>query len=151
MWIIGQILCYLHFCQFFPYKNSRSHSVQNSTLPYHSYRTLWQGCPILLMKGNLPAEFCTNTPAWKVLVILNTLINWFRCVSFWLELNFTGRWPSRSRDTVSTASTVCTVCWCMLHSTVSDSFHARKNSIHLHIKKKHNLQRSVLLNNILTA
>ncbi len=31
-----------------------------------------QGCPILLLKGHLPAEFSSSRPAWKFLVILRT-------------------------------------------------------------------------------
>ncbi len=50
-----------------------------------------QDCPLLLLKGNFPAEFSTNTPAWQFLVRLNTLISFFRCVLLWLELNYADR------------------------------------------------------------
>uniref|UniRef100_A0A671L9R1 NADH:ubiquinone oxidoreductase subunit S6 n=1 Tax=Sinocyclocheilus anshuiensis TaxID=1608454 RepID=A0A671L9R1_9TELE len=37
-----------------------------------------QGCPILLLKAQRPAELSSNTLAWTFLVNLKTLINWFR-------------------------------------------------------------------------
>lgn len=37
-----------------------------------------QGCPILHLKGHLPANFSSNTLAWKFLeiLVLDTLIIW---------------------------------------------------------------------------
>ncbi len=36
--------------------------------------------PILLLEGHFPAEFCSSTLAWMLLLILKTLAGWFRCV-----------------------------------------------------------------------
>ncbi len=52
------------------------------------------------LEGHSSAEFSSNqlqfTPAWKFLVILKTLISWFRCVWLGLEQNCAELWPSRN-------------------------------------------------------
>ncbi len=47
------------------------------------------------LEGHSSAEL-QLTPAWKFLVILQTLISWIRCVWLGLELNYAELWPSRN-------------------------------------------------------
>lgn len=43
---------------------------------------LEQGCLVLLLNGQLPAEFSSNVPACKFVVIPKTLISSSRCVNW---------------------------------------------------------------------
>ncbi len=63
-------------------------------------KALIQRSQTQFLEGHSSAEFSSSqlqiTPAWKFLVILNTLISWIRCVWLGLELNCAELWPSRN-------------------------------------------------------
>jgi len=63
-------------------------------IPRSEIYWLDKGGHMLLEGDDCPAEFptCPDTLPWKFLVIMNTLISWFRCV--WLRMEITCRMVS---------------------------------------------------------
>ncbi len=93
IWIFVQKHC-LHICQ----DRKLNIHIKSNIACTIDFLKHWSQTQFL--EGHSSAEFSSNqlqiTPAWKILVILKTLINWIRCVWLGLELNCAELWPSRN-------------------------------------------------------